>query len=484
MVKVPKSQANFFLVMILFCTFFISAEVDRVYDFSPQPFLNEYVAPAPSTEEFKIFIDAPTRSSSMHFSFENGLGALWKSTAALRDRNVVLGKNLGSVFVDKTEISAKVFANLFTERSYVFRDILNIDLVTAVLSGTDNADLVKLLDSISFSKEEVGVMFHGQYLYKNICLFVDVPLYVQFSHPWVPLEQLKSFGSVAPTPSTSDDLFTKEQIDDLKKQVTRVERSAGFGDAKLGAFYYQPLAQDKVMTVLGVDLVLPLKSFFNVRPSVGFEIENPPFNPNIGIFSDPVSRLKWAKRLITMVKSIGTNPRIGQKAIGFGVTGGVEFKLFKATKVYGVAQLMYICPSDEYRLIHRFWNDPDDGSRVLAPEPGEYLIRSYPGEILHCSAGISQQWSEKVSFELSGDLFLQKGEEMGHPFTELAIQGNLIKEPAKMNSVRQAIVSFKLDKKLKMNQGRAVLSFDASGSITASGIGKLWGVGLCLSTTF
>lgn len=486
MVKASPSLVIFISVFLILSTFFLSANVERPYDFSQQPYLNEYVAPAPSTEEFKIFIDGPTRSSGMHFSFENGLGALWKSTAALRDRNVVLGKNLGSVFVEKTEISAELFANIFTERAYVFRDILNIDLILAFAPEKDNAELIKLLDNISFSKEEVGVMFHGHYLYKNVCLSVDVPLYVQFSHPWVPLEQLKAFANVEPTPSTNDDLFSKEQLDDLKKQVTSIEKRAGFGDAKLGAFYYQPFAQDKIVTVLGLDLVVPLQSFFNVRPTVGFPVEHPPFNPTFSILNDTDSaaRVKWAKRLLTMVKSIGTNPRIGQKAMGLGITGGVQFSLFKATKVYGLAQLMYTGASDEYRLIHRFWNDPDEGTRVLAPEPGEYLIRSYPGEILHCSAGISQQWSENVAFDLSGDLFLQKGEEIGLPFTELAIQGNLMKEDAKMVSVRQGIVSFKLDKKLKMNQGRAILSFEASAAVTASGIGKLWSLGVSLSTTF
>jgi hypothetical protein len=430
---------------------------------------------------------------SMSFAVDDGPGCLWKSTAPLRERNVVMMKSLGESFFEKSEIGARVFGELIGERAYVFRDYLTTKALSETFPFLENKDLVALLDSFSFSQERAGILLSWKQRFKKLSFMVDVPLFLQASHPWIPLEQQKKgfSGISGENVDVSEDteFLTKQHMADLMKQVKEVRVNGGLGDVRLTVHYHQKV-QQKLKTLLGVSVIVPTQSFFTNKRRLGYIPQNEGFNPGWEAINDSDQLYKLASRLISSLQAIGLEPQLGQKALSVGLLGGVQVTPGSKTRLYAAGELVYNMPVSDYRLIHRYFMN--SGVKTLADEPGEYLVRSQPGEILRASAGVRQDWAETFTFDLSTDLFLQKSEKIIEVFTEIEKRDNLFTanngestiDSATMNGVRQGILRLKIEKRINLKGKPATLSFDASKTIFASGVGKLWSVGIAVSSTF
>ena len=430
-------------------------------------------------QERLLDVIAPTRN--LVFSADAGLGALWQSTIPVRDRDVLHSLTYQNLYEEEPTVSATAFANLLSHRTFIFKDILNPAIVE---SAVDNTEIINEIGNISFAQEQIGVLLHGYYDYKNIGFSADLPVMVVVTHPWAPSSTLKM---IAAMPS-DETFFTFDQQDAIKKQISDLGWVAGLGDLKLGVRVNNSLCDGKLFWSFGGNLFLPLQSGAAAKRALTFNPIVDDFNPSLFDLSfDELDRFKYVNRLISLLKALGANPSLGQKNYGFGLSAAVQVKIHSTCTGYGSAHINYIMPISEYRIIHRYL---DAGNTQLAVEPGEYLVKSSRGIILRGTVGFDQKMSKNIAFGLGGDLFFQNKESIVPVFTEgensskLFGKDNQCLRAAEMGQSAQTFVYAQIIKKLAMRGGKAHLSLRGSGTLDASGIGKLWNVGVCFSSTF
>lgn len=412
----------------------------------------------------------------LDFSSSEGLGSLWRSTAALRDRNVHFSQSHRNVFEEQSAISATLFGDLMTSR-VPLTDVVSTNFITSVVG--DSAALDEL-ERISFWQEQLGILLHGFYTYKKIGFSVDLPLSVVIEHPYAPLSSRDKLGTSF-AGGDGEPLFTDEQKATLKDKLLKIPWVGGLGDIKFGVRIMDSLGE-KLSWFLGGELVVPLQSGAAPKRVLSFNPVTDGFNPSLlDIGLDVEERFKYVSRALELLQAIGENPALGQKSYGFGLVGGLQLKIHPTSIVHATAQVFHQTPVKEYRLVHRYL---DTSETVLAAEPGEYLVESRRGLILRGTLGLNQKITRNWSLSVGGDAFFQNKEGLYSEIFTGTEKSDKLKKAAQMGQATQVIIFGQLDKKLAMRQGKAHLSFRASGAVDSTGIGKLWNVGVCLSSTF
>ena len=420
---------------------------------------------------------APRSRDFLNFSTDYGLGGLWRSTAALRERSVLLRAPYDELFSERSGFSAQLFVDACTDRTRVFREMLNPYFIKSSVGAVLNNDaLLEELEKISFSREDAGILFSGRHVYKGVGFCVELPVYTAVSHPWAP--------------STTRDMLAGDGSGGgsaIIKKITKLGWVAGFGDLKLSVVTVRPLLGERLFGLLGVEGIFPLQSAVGSTRTLTFNPVADNFNPTqFDLLIDQEQAAKYVNRLIDLIKSIGVNPSIGQKSWSLGVLGGFQLYVHPTCTMHTVMQVIYNMPVKEYRLIHRFLDDARTvGS--LAVEPGEFLVTSSRGIIFRGMAGIKQKISKNITLGLFGDLFWQNNEKIREVFTDGENLVRLLRGYAEMGSATQVALRGRLEKQLNLASfpnGAAQFSIDASGAISSAGIGKLWHVDACFSVNF
>ncbi len=423
-----------------------------------------------------LVAEASVTRGFLDFPRSDGLGGVWRSTRPVRDRGILFSQTHRNPFEDVSNFSATLFADVLWERTF----LLNIINPTGLLAEFLDEGTLKELRKISFAQEQVGFLFHAAHVYKKIAFSVDLPVAVIATHAWAPQSARDYFANL---PTSDEPPFAPDQEKELSDLIQKIGWAKGLGDLKLGARVFDSFAQDRIFWSLGCELVLPLQSAAPAKRNLPADM-NPVadnYNPEELDLLDPAERFKTAKRFLTMLQTVGTVPCIGQKSYGIGVIGALKALVHPTCTIYSSAQAYFQAPVKEYRLIHRYL---DAGETTLAVEPGEFLVESHRGLMLRGTAGFDQKITKNFSCGLGGDVFFQNKETLYSEIFTASEKSSSMKDAAEMEQATQAIVFAHLSKKLGMFGGKGQFSLRASGSLGASGIGKLWNIGICLSSTF